>query len=56
MELKNALKKLEESNAFKLWNITFVTHSFRILNMKINAEDGKISYHNLESLMDLVKK
>ena len=39
-----------------IWNITGITHSFKTLNMKINAENGKIINHNLESLMSLVKK
>jgi len=39
-----------------IWNITYITHSFKTLNMKINAENGKIISHNLESLMDFVKK
>ena len=39
-----------------LWNITFVMYSFKTLNMKINPENGKIITHNLESLMNLIKK
>ena len=39
-----------------IWNITYVTHSFKTLNIKINAENGKILHHSLESLMDFVKK
>ena len=39
-----------------IWNITYVTHSFNTLNIKINTENGKILHHSLESLMDFVKK
>jgi len=39
-----------------IWNITYVTHSFKTLNMKINAENGEIIDHNLQSLMDFVEK
>ena len=39
-----------------IWNITYVTHSFKTLNMKINAENGKILHHDIVSLMDFVKK
>lgn len=39
-----------------IWNITYVTHSFKTLNIKINAENGKILHHSLDSLMDFVKK
>ena len=39
-----------------IWNITYVTISFKTLNMKINAENGEIMDHNLQSLMDFVEK
>ena len=48
------LQNLEEYGT--VWNITYVTHSFKTLNMKINSENGKILHHNLESLMDFIKK
>lgn len=39
-----------------IWNITFVTDSFKTLNLKINAENSEIISYNLESIMDFVKK
>ncbi len=48
------LQNLEEYGT--IWNITYVTHSFKTLNMKINPETGEILHHDLESLMDFVKK
>ncbi|MEK6869675.1 MAG: hypothetical protein AABX74_05565, partial [Nanoarchaeota archaeon] len=39
-----------------IWNITFVTDSFKTLNMKINPQNGEIMHHNLDSLMSFVKK
>ena len=39
-----------------VWNITYVTHSFKTLNMKINTENGKIIHYSLDSLMDFIKK
>jgi len=39
-----------------IWNITFVTKSFKTINVKINAENGDILNHSMESLMDFVKK
>jgi hypothetical protein len=39
-----------------IWNITFIMHSFKTLNIKISAENGKILHHNLQSIMDFVKK
>jgi hypothetical protein len=39
-----------------IWNITYVMHSFKTLNMKVNSENGDIIDHNLQSLMDFVQK
>lgn len=39
-----------------IWNITFLIRSFKTLNFKINAETGKVLSHELNSLMDFVKK
>jgi hypothetical protein len=48
------LQNIEEYGT--VWNITFVMHSFKTLNMKVSPENGKIIHHNLESLMNLIKK
>ena len=32
---------------FLIWNFTFVTNTFKTLNIKINAEDGKIVHHGV---------
>lgn len=48
------LQNLEDYGT--IWNITFVTDSFKALNMKINPENGEVLHHNLESLMNFVKK
>lgn len=39
-----------------IWNITYVTHAFNTLNIKVNAESGKIIKHSLDSIMSFVKK
>jgi hypothetical protein len=39
-----------------IWNITYVTHAFNTLNIKVNAESGKIMKHSLDSIMSFVKK
>ena len=38
-----------------LWNITMISASFNILNVKINAETGEEAYRNLGSVMDFRK-
>ncbi len=39
-----------------VWNITHITHSFNTINIKAGAEDGRILYNNIESIMGLIKK
>lgn len=39
-----------------VWNITHITHSFNTINIKADAEDGKVLYNNIESIMGLIKK
>ena len=53
-DIQKILQNLGEFG--NIWNITYVTHSFKTLNIKINAENGKILHHSLDSLMDFVKK
>ena len=48
------LQNLEDYGT--IWNITFVTDSFKTLNMKINPENGEVLHHALEPLMSFVKK
>lgn len=35
-----------------IWNITFVTLSYNVLNLKLSAETGRVIYSHLESLMN----
>jgi len=39
-----------------IWNITYLTQSLNILNMKINAETGQIMEEKIESAMNFQKK
>lgn len=34
------------------WNITYITKSFNVLNVKINAINGKIINHSMENLLN----
>ncbi len=40
----------------QIWNLTFLTSSFKTLNIKINASSGKILKENLASLITFTKK
>ena len=48
------LQNLEEYGT--VWNITYLTHSFNTLNIKVNAENGKIMHHSIDALMSFTKK
>ena len=39
-----------------IFNITYMTHSFKTLNIKINAENGDIIHHHLVSIMEFPQK
>lgn len=43
------LQNIEEG---LVWNITFVTNSFKTLNIKVDAANGKVVKHELTSLME----
>jgi len=47
------LQNLE--NLGNVWNLTFVIAAFNTLNMKINAENGKIVEHKLSSILSFKK-
>lgn len=39
-----------------VWNFTFVTKTFNVLNLKLNAENGEIEEENLSSIFDFKDK
>lgn len=43
------LQNLEDTGT--IWNITFVTAAFNTLNMKIQADNGKVVEHKLSSII-----
>ncbi len=47
---------LQNIDVGQVYNITFVTKSFKTLNIKIDAKNKKIVRHELMSLMDLKAK
>lgn len=44
------------SGLSNIWNITQITKNFKILNIKINANTGKIIKYNLLSVFDFKRK
>lgn len=43
---------LQEYKKKTVYNITYITQSFKTLNMKIDADSGKVVSHDLVSLID----
>lgn len=43
------LQKLPEFG--QIWNITVITHTFQVINIKINAETATVIKHSMESLL-----
>ena len=39
-----------------VWNLTFITESFKTLNIKVNTENGKIVEHKLSSIFEFRKE
>ena len=39
-----------------VWNITTITKSFKTINVKVNAADGKILDYHIDSIFDFQKK
>lgn len=37
----------------QVWNLTFLTNSFKTLNLKVNSDEGKVLKHELTSLLDV---
>jgi len=38
-----------------IYNITFVTHDFKTVNVKVSSEDGKVIHHAIENLLEFKK-
>ncbi len=48
------LQKLPEFG--QIWNITVITHTFQVINIKINAENSQVIKHGMESLLGWKKE
>src|SRR3989338_373133 len=47
---------LQESDQIPIWNITFLTSAFNIINIKIDADSSKIIKYKCESIMSFKLK
>ena len=39
-----------------IWNMTVITHTFNVINIKINAETSQVIRHSMESLLQWKKE
>ncbi|MBI2140989.1 hypothetical protein HYU16_01050 [Candidatus Woesearchaeota archaeon] len=46
----------KESEAKPVWNITYITASFNVINVKIDAEAGTVLSHRISGVMDFMQK
>ncbi len=44
------------TKALPVWNITYITASFNVINIKIDAETGKVLNHRISGVMDFMQK
>lgn len=49
-------KTKNSRGARPVWNITYITASFNVLNVKVDAETGKVLSHRLSGVMDFTQK
>jgi len=55
--LSKAIVLLQKLPDFgQIWNITVITHTFQVINIKINAETGDVIKHSMESLLGWKKE
>lgn len=47
---------LQRLDAGIIWNITFMTHTFAALNIKVDASNGNIVHHGIATFFDFVQK
>jgi len=52
----NSAKALPKGSIRPVWNITYITTSFNVINVKIDAESGKVLSHHLSGVMDFMQK
>lgn len=51
---KGTGRKVAKSEA--VWNITYITSAFNVLNVKVSAESGKVVHDSISGVMDFMQK
>jgi hypothetical protein len=55
-DASKAIVVLQSLDIGQVWNITYITNRYNALNIKLDAETGKVLMHDLASMFDFVKK
>ena len=54
-ETQRTVMVLQELNETPTWNITFITETFKVANVKISATDGKLISHNTTAISEFMQ-
>ena len=55
-KLQKVVMVLQKIGGESLWNMTFITASFKVVNVRVSASTGKVISHNAASLSDFIQK
>lgn len=53
---KSVVMVLQNLDGEALWNITFITGAFKVVNARVSASSGKIISHNASAISDFMRK
>jgi hypothetical protein len=49
-------KQQPEDKMITVWNMTYITTAFNVINIKLDAVTGKVIKHNMSGVMDFIQK
>ncbi len=55
-EVYKSIVALQNSEHGPMWNITFITKAFKVMNVKLSCDDNKILSSDLRTIFDFRKK
>lgn len=54
-EVQRTVMVLQELNDTPTWNITFITETFKVANIKISAKDGRLISHSTTAISEFMQ-
>ena len=49
-------KSKESPSAITVWNLTYITTAYNVINVKIDAASGNVLSHKMYGVMDFMNK